>query len=115
MTTKTFEEVIEEKIVAKGLTAPRVTKEQIDKLFEEVLFTFGQVSDTRIMCTATLDGFAIADGFGGCVDPENFDTEIGQQIAYKNCKPAAYNKLWELEGYRLSRSLKEAATNSGKQ
>lgn len=108
---KSFEQVIEEKIVEKGLTAPRVTKQQIDDLFSQLSFVFGKVSETRIMCSAVLDGFSIADGFGACVDPKNFDEEIGKQIAYKNCSVAAYDELWRLEGYRLSRSLNEAKSN----
>ena len=108
---KSFEDKIEEEIVAKGLTAPRVTKEYIDNLFDKVEYVFGQVKENRIMCSAYLDGFSIADGFGACVDPKNFDEEIGKKIAYKNCKLLAYDKLWELEGYRLSRSLVEAAVS----
>jgi len=106
---KSFEDVIEEKIVQKGLTAPRVTKAQIDELFEKIEYVFGIVKENRIMCSAYLDGFAVADGFGQCVDPKNFDEEIGKTIAHKECVTKAYDKLWELEGYRLSRSLVEAA------
>lgn len=102
-----FEEKIEEEINKKGLNAPRVTKAEVDALYQQLEFIFGKVSDTRILCTATLDGYAIADGFGACVDPENFDEEIGMKIAHKKASLAAYDKLWELEGYRLSRSLNE--------
>lgn len=105
---KSFEEIIEEKIIAKGLPHPRVTKEYIDALFARIEFVFGKVAENRIMCSADLDGFSIADGFGACVDPRRFDEEIGKQIAYKNCRLKAYDELWRLEGYRLSRSLKEA-------
>lgn len=104
-----FEQKIEDQIVEKGLTAPRVTKDQIDALYAKLIFEVGQVALTRIMCTATLDGFSIADGFSACVDPKNFDLQIGGEIATKNCATAAYAKLWEFEGYRLSRSLNETA------
>ena len=104
-----FEQKIENDIVKKGLTAPRVTKEQIDILYAKLKFEVGQISSTRIICMAALDGFIIADGFSACVDPRNFDMGIGTEIATKNCATAAYAKLWELEGYRLSRSLNETA------
>lgn len=103
-----FEDKIEEEIVQKGLTAPRVTKAEVDVLYKQVTYVFGRVSETRILCSAQLDGFTIADGFGACVDPENFDEEVGMKIAHKKCALATYDKLWELEGYRLSRSLNEA-------
>jgi hypothetical protein len=102
-----FEQMIENEITAKGLTAPRVTKEQIDTLFSKLQFVLGRVSETRILCTATLDGFVIADGASAVVDPKNFDEEIGKKIAHKKCAMNAYDKLWEFEGYRLARSLVE--------
>lgn len=104
-----FEDEMEKKIREKELLAPRVTKAQIDLLYKRVEFIHGKVSETRIMCTAMLDGFAIADGFSACIDARNFDEEIGLKISHKNCALKAYDKLWELEGYRLSRSLVEAA------
>lgn len=110
--SQSFEDTIEKEVVDKGLTAPRVTKAQVDALYNQLTFVTGKVSETRILCSATLDGFAVADGFGACVDPENFDEEICVKIAVKNASLAAYNKLWELEGYRLSRSLNESSTDS---
>lgn len=100
-----FESKIEEEIIEKGLTAPRVTKAQIDELYSQLEFIYGKVSETRIMCSALLNGFVIADGFSACIDPKNFDEQIGMQIASKKCSMAAYDKFWELEGYRLARSL----------
>lgn len=106
---ESFEEKIEKEIIEKGLTAPRVTKEQVDSLYGKLEFSLGRLSDTRIMCSAVLDGFSIADGFGACVDPKNFDEEVGSKIAQKNASLKAYEELWRLEGYRLSRSIVEAA------
>jgi S-adenosylhomocysteine hydrolase len=107
-----FEAHIEEEINKKNLNAPRVKKEDIDKLYEKVEFTFGRISDTEIICQGKLDGFTIARGFGACVDPKNFDEQIGMKIAHKKCALEAYDKLWELEGYRLSRSLNEGSKES---
>lgn len=103
-----FDDKIEKEIIEKGLTNPRVTKEQIDALLVKLEFSFGRVSETRVMCSASLDGFIIADGFGACVDPRNFDEEVGKKIALENCAYAAKKELWRLEGYRLSRSIVEA-------
>ena len=97
----------EAEIKEKGLNAPRVEKATIDALLAKCTFVFGKVSPTRIMCTSDLDGFSISDGFGACVDPKNFDEEIGKKIAFERCKSATINELWKLEGYRLSRSLNE--------
>lgn len=104
-----FNQQIEKEIEDKGLNGPRVHKEQIEALKGKLVFTFGRISETRIICSAYLDGFAVADGFAACVDPKNFDEQIGMKIAHKNCVHAAHEKLWEFEGYRLSRSLNESA------
>lgn len=45
-------------------------------------------------------GFTIT-GRGACVDPKNFDIEIGRKVA----REQAEHKLWELEGYMLQNIL----------
>lgn len=103
-----FEQAVEDDLKKKGKDqGHRVKKADIDALFRKLKFILGKVSETRIVCTAYLDGFAIADGFSSVVDPRNFDEEIGCKIAQKNCSLLAYDKLWEFEGYRLSRSINE--------
>lgn len=105
---KSFEETIEDEIKAKNLNAPRVTKEHVDALFNQLEFVVGRATDTLTICTAQLDGFMVANGYSACVSPENYDEEIGVKIAQRKAALAAYDELWKLEGYRLSRSLKEA-------
>lgn len=46
-------------------------------------------------------GFTIL-GRAACVDPANFDIEIGRKIA----KESVEHQLWQLEGYRLQLELK---------
>jgi hypothetical protein len=45
-------------------------------------------------------GFTVC-GRGACIDPANFDIEIGRKIA----RADAEKKLWELEGYLLQNQL----------
>lgn len=55
------------------------------------------------ICQLTLqNGFTVI-GVSACVDPKNFDKEIGQNIAKDN----AVEKVWELEGYLLRQRLFE--------
>ena len=55
------------------------------------------------ICQLTLqNGFTVV-GVSACVDPKNFDKEIGQGIAKDN----AVEKVWELEGYLLRQRLFE--------
>jgi hypothetical protein len=40
-----------------------------------------------------------------CVSAENYNSEIGRNIATSNAARAARDKLWEFEGYRLRANL----------
>lgn len=119
---------IEQEIVAKGLTAPRVTLTDIEaNIASEHYFTAAQ-SDAQAkmdavfarggvingegsappaplelltFCVLVLkNGFTVT-GESACASPENFDAEIGRKIARAN----AVNKVWPLMGYELKSRL----------
>ena len=50
------------------------------------------------------NGFTVT-GESACVSPENFDAEIGRQVAREN----AINKVWPLLGYELKTKLQGTA------
>lgn len=113
------DEQIEQEIQAKGLTAPRVSPEDIEaNILGEVYFTAGDgvagrearetnsdaqdiITDESLnlltFCVLILrNGFTVT-GESACVSPENFDAEIGREIAREN----AISKIWPLMGYEL--------------
>lgn len=99
------DQTIEAEILAKGLTAPRVTPAQIDALVKRVVFVYAS-HGTSTFCHAFLDGtFLLASGHSACVSPENFNAELGQKIALENVQKPMRDKLWELEGYVLRNRL----------
>ena len=49
------------------------------------------------ICLLTLKNGYELTGVSGCVDPANFDIELGKKYSREN----AVNKIWQLEGYRL--------------
>lgn len=89
---------IEQEIQDKGLTAPRVTPEMVEAAIidEEYLYpTIGE--GTLTLCVLLLaNGFTVT-GSSACVDPDNFDAELGRKIARDDAK----NEIWALEGYLL--------------
>lgn len=94
----------EQKIVAAGATAPRVTPGHIDQLMARVTTTVEHRpgGTTSTLVHAFLDGtFYLASGHSACVDPANYRTHLGEEAAKKKAVAAARDKLWELEGYRL--------------
>lgn len=112
---------IEKEIIEKGLTAPRVTLEDIEaNIVGEYYFLARQgvngngegieVSDSHhtilsllTFCVIVLkNGFTVT-GESACASPENFDDELGRKIARVN----AVNKIWPLMGYALKQRLYE--------
>lgn len=65
---------------------------------------------TTTFAHAFLDGkFYIASGMSACVSTENFNAEIGMDIARGDAIRKVSDKLWELEGYALYKSQNVAA------
>jgi len=81
----------------------KVTQEQITRIIDfaetqEVVFWNKEV----VVSYKIYNGFVIL-GRGACVDPANFDIEIGRKVARRDVE----NQLWLLEGYLLQNSLFE--------
>ena len=114
---------IEQEIQAKGLTAPRVTPADIEaNIVCAYYFTaengvrgmaFAESRDgyrdievplelnLLTFCVLVLrNGFTVT-GESACASPENFDAEIGRNIARQN----AVQKIWPLMGYELRSKL----------
>jgi len=121
------EQTIEQEIQAKGLTAPRITPEDIEaNITSEHFFTaregrMGAIdNDTYVgrempmpdnsdlkplelltFCVLVLrNGFTVT-GESACASPENFDAEIGRKIARQN----AVAKICPQMGYEQRSNL----------
>ena len=125
----TDDSAIEREIQAKGLTAPRVTPDDLqDNIAECVYFTaaqgvhsawlrngdneklftpdqvVGPLSRLTFCVLVLRNGFTVT-GESPCASPENFDAEIGKKIARQN----AEQKIWPLMGYALKQHLHDAS------
>jgi hypothetical protein len=117
------DQTLEQEIVAKGKTAPRVTPADIEaNIVCERYFTaadgvYGAMIQTgkTLECPAVFElltfgvlvlrnGFTVT-GESACASPENFDAEIGRKIARQN----AVQKIWPLMGYELKERLHATA------
>lgn len=91
---------LEQMIVDKGLTAPRVTPDDLDaEIIGEDYYVFPGTTVT--ICLLTLKNTSNLVGKSACVSAENFDEEIGMRLAKDNAK----SKLWSLLGFRLKDKL----------
>ena len=114
---------IEQEIQAKGLTAPRITPADIEaNIASEHYFVASDaiqhdnavnhsakdiggwvLGGTQLLTFCVLqlrNGFTVT-GESACASPENFDAEIGRNIARQN----AVAKVWPLMGYELRSKL----------
>lgn len=87
---------VEAKIQDLGLTAPRVTIDEVDaEIVDEQYVVFPGTTFT--VCLLTLrNGFQVC-GESACASPANFNAEIGRSIARRNAR----DKIWPLLGFRL--------------
>jgi hypothetical protein len=95
---------IEKDLQKKGLNAPRITSEHIQRVQQSGQY-YRFPGTTVIVCCITLENGYTVTGESACASPENFDEEIGRKIAQQN----AVNKIWGLEGYLLRQKLHEQA------
>lgn len=116
------DQAIEQEIQAKGLTAPRVTPDDVAaNIVSEHYFTAehgvlgnpdedcsilaGDSLRLLTFCVLVLrNGFTVT-GESACASPENFDAELGRKIARQN----AVAKVWPLMGYELKERLHREA------
>lgn len=74
-----------------------VTNEEIERLIAEADVEVETKFDkTTTVYVRLKNGFVLQES-SSCVDPANYNEEIGISICLDRIK----NKLWELEGYRL--------------
>ena len=118
---------IEQEIIDKGLTAPRVTAADIEaEIASEHYFTAADgragaievgayvgrerpaLGDADLdplgrltFCVLVLRNGYTVTGESACASPENFDTGLGRKIA----RQKAVEKIWPLLGFRLRDKL----------
>ena len=82
---------------------PTITEEYIEEIMENSEFDVRTVFNKCTVVTCRLpNGFVVSD-YAACVDPKNYDENMGIEICHERIK----NKIWELEAYRLQQWLWE--------
>lgn len=101
------DEQIEQEIQTKGLTAPRVTPEQIEQAIKAEDYHVFPGATVTVCCLTLRNGFTVV-GESACADPANFNAELGRKIARQHAK----DKIWALEGYLLRQRLSESLSTN---
>lgn len=82
----------------KNMVTAAQIKDIMDQSTIEVQTVLGKC--TVVTCQLP-NGFIIVES-SACVDPANYDENLGAEICLKRIE----NKVWELEGYKLQDSVK---------
>lgn len=82
----------------------KITQEEIDNLLDAAVVQEHVFHDKELVVSYLLPSGFTVSGRGACIDPANFDIEIGRQVA----RSQAANQLWQLEGYRKQIELRAA-------
>ncbi len=80
--------------------APRVTEGHIDSLILGATY-YNPPGTTVTACFMRLANGTVVTGTSACVSPENFNTKMGMDLAYKDAK----RQVWALEGYLLAERM----------
>lgn len=96
--------------VEAGSVYPKVEASTLDKLMDQVTVSTHIVEGTTTtVATAMIRvgkvNFTLCNEFTACVDPRNFNAELGAKYARLKALEVARNKLWELEGYALAKEM----------
>lgn len=98
----TSEAAIEQRLQELGANKPRLTPEKIDATIEREAY-WDVPGTTVTVCALTLrNGFTVV-GYSAAASPENYNAQIGRDIARREAR----EKIWALEGYLLRQRLSQ--------
>lgn len=91
---------VEQQLQAKGLNAPRLSPALIDAVIVGEQYHVFPNTTLTVCCLSLANGFTVT-GESGAVSSDNFDLQIGRDIA----RHKAREKIWALEGYLLRQRI----------
>ena len=99
------EDCIERELKRKGLTGPRLHPADIDDLITWEDYHVFPTTCVTVCCLTLRNGYHVI-GYHCPIAPENYDFQIGRDIA----RAHAREQIWTVEGYLLKQRLWEQAT-----
>jgi len=99
---------IERAIREKHLTSARVTPQAVDDQIVSAKYHNFPNTTVTVCCLILKNGFTVV-GESACASPENFDEELGKQIARDNAR----QQIFKLEGYVLRNRIHNGEITEG--
>lgn len=111
---------MEQEIITKGLVYPRVALSRIDDLMSQVEYSAHVVEGTTTTVVTAFITMAhikwtLCSEIMACIDPRNFNAELGVKYGIEKAKNVARDQLWKLEGYALAKQQVESVSDKAKQ
>jgi len=78
----------------------KITPEHVNSCIEHSQFHRFKGTTTTICCITLKNGHTVV-GQSACADPEEFNSELGQKLAYNDAR----DKIYALEAYLLSETM----------
>lgn len=75
----------------------KITEERIEEILDKSNIIVETVFEKVTQVTVQLENGFVLSHSSGCVDPKDYNKELGAKICLEKIK----DKLWELEGYML--------------
>ena len=91
---------VEAEIQAKGLNAPHLTPEDICESIKSIEY-WVVPNTTTTVCAMIFQNNYVITGTSAAASMDNFDQEVGRNIAYENAR----QRIWPLLGYVLNQKF----------
>lgn len=91
----------------ESATPTRISIDQVRSVLADCTEHTWVVPNTTMTVAAVVNpnGFVLGIGTSSCISREEFDADVGAQLAKKNARAEAESTVWASEGYVLARSL----------
>lgn len=83
-----------------------LSKEHIEGVVRSESYIHIPNTTTTVCCLVVQNGFVVI-GHSACIDPADFDAEMGRKIA----RDKAIDQLWQLEGYLAKQRMYEGSAS----
>ncbi len=101
------DQAIEQEILDKQLTSPRLSPEHIDDMIIAGSYHVFPGTTVTVCCLTLRNGTKLVGTNYGAIDPKQHDWDRGKQEAYNEAR----EQVWQLEGYLLRQRLHEQQGN----
>lgn len=101
---------MEHDIDVLGLNYPRVLPREVDALLEQVVYDVHICPETTTTVVSAIlpmkhIRWTLCSEIMACIDPRNYNAELGRKYGIEKAKAKAKDELWKLLGFKLAMEM----------